>query len=325
MFKKNVFSITIVALVICSAFKIADHTIQQLNASEDAIKNAVVDAAINGKESSFNPYSVGLNNFTILKQIIQGKITLNKQETANNAIAYIKTYYKSAEFKTAYKEKLSAKFGRVTLEDSIALKKQYEQNLKSLELAFAQNKKYNTKEYIENSTNGRVSSAEQGMDKAMQMMLNNPQLAAQSGMTPEQIKQMLTEAKSKLAAGKQQVANEIDKQFDNGGEQKMQEDNQKSFETEKENLKQHYEDDLIALRKYLQASDVKGNMKAALKNVIEMIDNVDFNAELTTNKRFFVKKEYESKNANWKITYRAGKENATLVRAAATQWLGELK
>jgi hypothetical protein len=56
-----------------------------------------------------------------------------------------------------------------------------------------------------------------------------------------------------------------------------------------------------------------------------MIDNVDFNAELTTNKRFFVKKEYESKNANWKITYRAGKENATLVRAAATQWLDELK
>jgi hypothetical protein len=163
------------------------------------------------------------------------------------------------------------------------------------------------------------------MDKAMQMMLNNPQLAAQSGMTPEQIKQMLTEAKSKLAAGKQQVADEIDKQFDNGGEKKMQEDNQKSFETEKENLKQHYEDDLIALRKYLQASDVKGNMKAALKNVIEMIDNVDFNAELTTNKRFFVKKEYESKNANWKITYRAGKENATLVRAAATQWLDELK
>lgn len=318
-----------VFFIICTAFKITENTIQQLNASEDVIKNAIVDAAINGKESSFNPYNVGLNNFTIIKQIVKGKITINKQETANNAIAFVKTFYNSAEFKAAYKEKLSARFGKVTIEDSVALKKQYEQNLKSLETAFAANKKYTTKSENEKTVNKYTSSADQGIDKTMEMLKNNPQLAAQSGMSVEQIQQMLEQAKAGVANGKQQGQEKIDAMYDNGGEQVRQDDYQKSYETEKENLKRHYEDDLIAVRKYLKASDIKGNMKAVLTNVITLIDSVDFNAELTNpnnnGRKLFTKKEYEAQNANWKITYRAGKENAMLVRAAVAQWLSELK
>ncbi len=323
-FKKIILP-AIITIVICSAFKIAaDNAIQKLNASEEDIKKAIIEAAISGKTPSFNGYAVSYNNFGILKQIVKGKITLDKQETANSVMTYIKAYYNSPEFQTAYKARLSALVNPISTNDSFVLKKQYEQNLKMLEEQFVANKKYTTKAQAEKTANSNISASEQGLDQAMQMLKNNPQLAAQSGMTPEQIQQMMADAKSKVAEGKQEAQKVINEQFDNGGEQAMQADYQKKYEDEKKKLKESYERDLAALRKYLSASDSKGNMKAAITSVIALIDKVDFSAQLTSNNRF-ANKDYEAQSYNWKFTYRAGKENAMLVRAAAAQWLSELK
>lgn len=316
-------------IVICSAFKIADTTLQKINASEAEIKKAVVEAAVYGKTTSFNSFAVGLTNFGIIKQIVKGKLLVDKQEVINSAMSFVKSYYNSAEFKADYKAKMATVVNPVSVDDSFKLKKQYEDNLKALETAFNSGKKYTTKAENEETLTKYTGASNQGIDKALEMLKNNPQIAAQSGMSAEQIQQMLSQAKAGVASGKEKGQEKIDEVYDNGGEQKIQDDYQKKYEDEKRNLKINYERDLADLRKYLNASDSKGNTKGALSNLISLIDEVDFNAELTTgnsnSKKTFVKKEYEAKSGNWKFVFRAGKENAMLVRAAAAQWLSELK
>lgn len=315
----NLLMCAVIITIVGSAFTVANNFIQDLNASEKEIKDNFMNAAINGK-SNDNFYSSGSTNFLIIRNIIKGKLTVNKQEVVNSVMSYLKNYYNSAEFKAAHKQKLAELLGSLPATDSVTLKKLYEQNLKSLDAAYEANKKYATKSYVEKTTNSNISSSKQGIDKAMEMLANNPQLAAQSGMSPEQIQQMLAQAKQVNATGKEQ-AQEI---INNMDEQKQKDEYHQNYEHEKELLKKNYDEDMVLLRKYYFANDAKGNIKASLNNMIKLIDSVDFDAELV-NKRTFAKKEYEAKDGYWKTTYRAGKENAMLVRAAVAQWLSELK
>lgn len=319
MKRRNLFMCVFVITIACSAFTTVSNFIQELNASEKEIKERLLDVSINGKTNN-NYYNVGATNFLIIKNIVKGKLTVNKQEVVNSVMSYLKNYYNSAEFKAAHKQKLASLLGTISTTDSVTLKKQYEQNLKSLETAYESSKKYTTKSYAEKTTNSYTSASEQGIDKAMQMLANNPQLAAQSGMSPEQIQQMLAQAKQANTAGKEQAQEKID----GIDVQKQKEELQQNYEQNKVALKKNYESDLSLLRKYINAADAKENIKTSLNNMIAVIDNVDFSAQLINN-RTFAKKEYEAKDSYWKFTYRAGKENAMLVRAAAVQWLSELK
>lgn len=77
------------------------------------------------------------------------------------------------------------------------------------------------------------------------------------------------------------------------------------------------------LTSYLLHADAKANLKAALINSTAIINTVDFDAKL--NGRKFARDDYEKKDNRWKYIYRAGKANADIARAAAAQWLSELK
>lgn len=71
---------------------------------------------------------------------------------------------------------------------------------------------------------------------------------------------------------------------------------------------------------------VKPMIKARLQKLLDITKDVDFSAQLTERdgKKYFVKKEYEAKPADWKKAFRAGKEVTTTVQAFARQWLQEL-
>jgi len=72
---------------------------------------------------------------------------------------------------------------------------------------------------------------------------------------------------------------------------------------------------------------VKAMIKARLQKLLTVIGDVDFNAQLTERdgKKYFVKREYEAKPAEWKKAFRAGKEVTATVQAFARQWLQELQ
>jgi len=68
-------------------------------------------------------------------------------------------------------------------------------------------------------------------------------------------------------------------------------------------------------------------VKKRLQQVLDIIADVDFNAELTekNGKKYFVNREYERKSNNWKMAFRAGKEVTETVRAFCEQWIKEIK
>lgn len=74
-------------------------------------------------------------------------------------------------------------------------------------------------------------------------------------------------------------------------------------------------------------ASIKLMIKARLQHLLTVTNGVDFNAQLTERygKKVFVKKEYESKPAEWKMAFRAGKEVTTTVQTFARQWLQELQ
>lgn len=73
------------------------------------------------------------------------------------------------------------------------------------------------------------------------------------------------------------------------------------------------------------------NPKPLIKKWIEEFlsksKDIDFNAQLKTvnNKQVFVKQEYERKDHQWKLFFRAGKEPVDAARKFANNWLSELK
>lgn len=68
-------------------------------------------------------------------------------------------------------------------------------------------------------------------------------------------------------------------------------------------------------------------LKKRLQQILDITENVDYAAELKNGNKFklFVNPEYEKKPKEWKLAYRAGKQTTDAVRAAAQQWLKELK
>lgn len=73
--------------------------------------------------------------------------------------------------------------------------------------------------------------------------------------------------------------------------------------------------------------DPKEMIKARLNEYLQLVESVDFNAQLTTNqynKQIFVNPEYERKNSRWKACYRAGKEVNTQMKVFVQNWLKEL-
>lgn len=70
-------------------------------------------------------------------------------------------------------------------------------------------------------------------------------------------------------------------------------------------------------------SDPTDMVKQRLQDFLRVSKTVDFDAEVSNGR--FTKKEYESKSAQWKMCYRAGKEVVEAAREEAKQWLAELE
>ena len=69
-------------------------------------------------------------------------------------------------------------------------------------------------------------------------------------------------------------------------------------------------------------------VKKRLQESLDRTKDVDFGAALKDGyggKKVFVNPQYESRNAEWKKAYRAGKEATTAAREFASQWLEEIK
>ena len=65
-----------------------------------------------------------------------------------------------------------------------------------------------------------------------------------------------------------------------------------------------------------------------MKKYLEIESSVDYNAKTVKNnfgKMVFVDEQYETKPADWKQCYRAGKEINDFGKSFAQQWLNELK
>jgi hypothetical protein len=67
-------------------------------------------------------------------------------------------------------------------------------------------------------------------------------------------------------------------------------------------------------------------VKVRLQEVLKATADIDYNAQLVQkgNKKYFAKKEYESKNPNWKMGYRAGREVTETMRTFVQKWILEL-
>jgi hypothetical protein len=72
--------------------------------------------------------------------------------------------------------------------------------------------------------------------------------------------------------------------------------------------------------------DYRLKLRSYLEKYLSTASTVDFEAGLTEkyNKKVFVKPAYESKNDEWKMIFRAGKEVYEVAKPFAEQWLKEL-
>lgn len=99
---------------------------------------------------------------------------------------------------------------------------------------------------------------------------------------------------------------------------------QDSYNQQMENYKQE-------VKKWEQeypAANPKMMIKTWLNKFLEISKDVDFNAKTaidTDGRTKFVKQEYERKDSNWKLCFRAGKETVNTARKFAQDWLKELK
>ncbi|HEY6954996.1 MAG TPA: hypothetical protein VI385_07110 [Flavisolibacter sp.] len=74
--------------------------------------------------------------------------------------------------------------------------------------------------------------------------------------------------------------------------------------------------------------DPAGLVKIRLQEILNKTVDIDYAAELKdgyNGKKVFVNPAYESKPVEWKLAFRAGKAATDAIRAAAVQWLKELK
>ena len=76
----------------------------------------------------------------------------------------------------------------------------------------------------------------------------------------------------------------------------------------------------------LYPEDHRIKLRACIQKYLSVADTVDFDAELTERrgKQIFVKSEYEGKDYEWKMIFRAGKEVYQVAKPFGEQWLKEL-
>ncbi|MHA4842509.1 hypothetical protein ACX0G7_00035 [Flavitalea antarctica] len=94
---------------------------------------------------------------------------------------------------------------------------------------------------------------------------------------------------------------------------------------ENKNNEDRYNESLRSWEKNFPA-DYRSKLRSYLEKYLSIASTVDFNAELTEkyNKKVFVKSAYESKDDEWKMIFRAGKEVYEVAKPFAEQWLKEL-
>jgi len=90
-----------------------------------------------------------------------------------------------------------------------------------------------------------------------------------------------------------------------------------------------YADELAAFQKALAEAppkDPKAGLRGALKRFLGMTEGIDYGAALRTDgqMRRFVDPALESKSAEWKLCFRAGREAGESARTFARAWLAEL-
>lgn len=76
-----------------------------------------------------------------------------------------------------------------------------------------------------------------------------------------------------------------------------------------------------------EQKDSKVLIKMDLQKFLDATENIDFTAKLKTDqygKKIFISEEYESKDANWKTAFRAGKPATEAARTFAQEWLKNL-
>lgn len=113
-------------------------------------------------------------------------------------------------------------------------------------------------------------------------------------------------------------------------------DPEKSFYTPqtdniiKQNYDQQLENYAVDLKMWNEdfpVNNPKPLIKKWLDRFLSNSKDIDFNAQLNTvkNKQVFVNPEYERKDPQWKLYFRAGKEPVEAARKFASVWISELK
>ena len=98
------------------------------------------------------------------------------------------------------------------------------------------------------------------------------------------------------------------------------------LQAERDEAKKGYDQSLADYQKKYPAN-ARDLVKQRLRELLTATANVDFAAKLVNDggRKKFANAEYESKPAEWKLAFRAGKETTEKARAFATAWLAELK
>jgi len=137
---------------------------------------------------------------------------------------------------------------------------------------------------------------------------------------PEESKKYIIESIKQLREQLKQIDDPNNAMFSPDMDKIMQDSYKQQLEQHKLDL-QNWE------KEYPEGNPNK-MIKAWLNNFLEVSKDVDFNAKtaIDTNGRAeFVKQEYQRKDSNWKLCFRAGKETVETARKFAQNWLKELK
>ena len=89
-----------------------------------------------------------------------------------------------------------------------------------------------------------------------------------------------------------------------------------------------YKTKLVEWENEYQANNPNPIIKKWISAFLEQSADINFEAKISKNKDGifkFVDQEYEYKNSQWKLYFRAGKETVNAARTFAQGWLNELK
>lgn len=90
---------------------------------------------------------------------------------------------------------------------------------------------------------------------------------------------------------------------------------------------EYYKQQVAEWEKEYPVNNTKPMIKKWLQSFLEKSSNIDFNVRLkdVKGKKVFENPEYEKKDSQWKLYFRAGKETVNAGRKVAQAWLDELK